>query len=107
MISKEWTCPGLCLRKIRRAAGWSGCVHTTNMACRAARESGCLRRPFVERFPLIPVEEEGRLCDPLLRENFIERVFCYRRWQDLVQKRSHEAGGGAVPHHPQVSAAGS
>ena len=40
---------------------------------------------FIEQFPLIPVEDEGRLCDPTLRENFIERVFCYRRWQDLVQ----------------------
>jgi uncharacterized protein YbgA (DUF1722 family)/uncharacterized protein YbbK (DUF523 family) len=45
---------------------------------------GIFARAFVERFPLIPVEEEGRLCDPLLRENFIERVFCYRRYQDLV-----------------------
>jgi uncharacterized protein YbgA (DUF1722 family)/uncharacterized protein YbbK (DUF523 family) len=46
---------------------------------------GLFARAYVERFPLIPVEEEGRLCDPLLRENFIERVFCYRRWQDLAQ----------------------
>jgi len=46
---------------------------------------GLFARAFVEQFPLIPVEEEGRLCDPTLRENFIERVFCYRRWQDLVQ----------------------
>ena len=46
---------------------------------------GLFARAFIERFPLIPVEEEGRLCDPTLRENFIERVFCYRRWQDLVQ----------------------
>jgi len=46
---------------------------------------GLFARAFVEQFPLIPVEEEGRLCDPALRENFIERVFCYRRWQDLVQ----------------------
>jgi uncharacterized protein YbgA (DUF1722 family) len=45
---------------------------------------GIFARAFVARFPLIPVEEEGRLCDPLLRENFIERVFCYRRYQDLV-----------------------
>jgi uncharacterized protein YbgA (DUF1722 family) len=48
---------------------------------------GLFARAFIEQFPLIPVEEEGRLCDPLLRENFIERVFCYRRWQDLVQSR--------------------
>ncbi len=46
---------------------------------------GLFARAFIEQFPLIPVEEEGRLCDPALRENFVERVFCYRRWQDLVQ----------------------
>jgi uncharacterized protein YbgA (DUF1722 family)/uncharacterized protein YbbK (DUF523 family) len=45
---------------------------------------GIFARAFIERFPLIPVEEEGRLCDPPLRENFIERVFCYRRYQDLI-----------------------
>jgi uncharacterized protein YbgA (DUF1722 family)/uncharacterized protein YbbK (DUF523 family) len=46
---------------------------------------GLFARAFIEQFPLIPIEEEGRLCEPTLRENFIERVFCYRRWQDLVQ----------------------
>jgi uncharacterized protein YbgA (DUF1722 family)/uncharacterized protein YbbK (DUF523 family) len=45
---------------------------------------GIFARAFMNHFPLIPVEEEGRLCDPGLRENFIERVFCYRRYQDLV-----------------------
>lgn len=47
---------------------------------------GLFARAFMKQFPLTPVEEEGRLCDPILRENFIERVFCYRRWQDLIQK---------------------
>lgn len=47
--------------------------------------AGIFAKAFIEQFPLIPVEEEGRLCDPSLRENFIERVFCYRRFQDLVQ----------------------
>jgi uncharacterized protein YbgA (DUF1722 family)/uncharacterized protein YbbK (DUF523 family) len=47
---------------------------------------GLFARAFIEQFPLIPVEDEGRLGDPTLRENFIERVFCYRRWQDLVQR---------------------
>ncbi|TKB79802.1 MAG: DUF523 and DUF1722 domain-containing protein [Nitrospira sp.] len=46
---------------------------------------GIFAKAFTAQFPLIPVEEEGRLCDPSLRENFIERVFCYRRFQDLVQ----------------------
>jgi uncharacterized protein YbgA (DUF1722 family) len=47
--------------------------------------TGIFAKAFQDEFPLIPVEEEGRLCDPVLRENFIERVFCYRRFQDLVQ----------------------
>lgn len=47
--------------------------------------TGIFAKAFQDEFPLIPVEEEGRLCDPALRENFIERVFCYRRFQDLVQ----------------------
>ncbi len=45
---------------------------------------GLFALAFIRQFPLIPVEEEGRLCDPPLRENFIERVFCYRRYQDFV-----------------------
>lgn len=48
---------------------------------------GLFARAFMERFPLLPVEEEGRLSDPVLRENFIERVFCYRRWQNLLHER--------------------
>jgi uncharacterized protein YbgA (DUF1722 family)/uncharacterized protein YbbK (DUF523 family) len=46
---------------------------------------GIFAKAFRDEFPLVPIEEEGRLSDPSLRENFIERVFCYRRFQDLVQ----------------------
>ncbi|HEX9205045.1 MAG TPA: DUF523 and DUF1722 domain-containing protein [Candidatus Deferrimicrobiaceae bacterium] len=46
--------------------------------------AGIFTRMFMERFPLIPVEEEGRLTDPVLREMFIERVFCLRRFRDLL-----------------------
>lgn len=44
---------------------------------------GVFARTFMAHFPLVPVEEEVRLNDPIIRENFIERIFCYRRWQDL------------------------
>ena len=47
--------------------------------------AGIFAKAFRDEFPLIPVEEEGRLCDPALRENFIERVFSYRRLQELLQ----------------------
>ena len=45
--------------------------------------AGLFARAFMEHFPLIPVEEEGRLCDPVLRENFIERLFSYHRWRTM------------------------
>ncbi len=45
---------------------------------------GLFARAFMKSFPLIPVEEEGRLHDMVLRENFIESVFVYRRWRSVV-----------------------
>jgi uncharacterized protein YbgA (DUF1722 family)/uncharacterized protein YbbK (DUF523 family) len=42
--------------------------------------------------PELPVEEEGRLMDPVLRENFIERVFICQRWQALCQAGLTAAG---------------
>ena len=48
--------------------------------------AGVFTRMFMERFPRIPVEEEGRLTDPVLREMFIERVFCLRRFRDLFAR---------------------
>jgi uncharacterized protein YbgA (DUF1722 family)/uncharacterized protein YbbK (DUF523 family) len=45
---------------------------------------GMFARVFMEHFPLLPCEEEGRLHDPVLRENFIERIFVYRRWRALT-----------------------
>jgi uncharacterized protein YbgA (DUF1722 family)/uncharacterized protein YbbK (DUF523 family) len=44
---------------------------------------GLFASRLVERFPQLPVEEEGRLSDPRLRENFVERVFAYARLRDL------------------------
>jgi uncharacterized protein YbbK (DUF523 family) len=49
-----------------------------------ATAAGLYARAFMDLQPLLPVEEEDRLADPALRENFIERVYDYRRRQDLV-----------------------
>jgi uncharacterized protein YbbK (DUF523 family)/uncharacterized protein YbgA (DUF1722 family) len=45
---------------------------------------GVFARIFMQHFPLLPVEEEGRLHDPVLRENFIERIFAFARWRELL-----------------------
>lgn len=44
---------------------------------------GLLATALMQRLPLLPVEDERRLHDMRLRENFIERVFAYYRWQEL------------------------
>ena len=58
---------------------------------------GMFARVFMNHFSLIPVEEEGRLHDPKLRENFIERIFTLKRWREF---RIGKAGlGGHVDFH--------
>jgi len=47
--------------------------------------SGLFAAAVARHFPLLPLEEEGRLNGPAIRENFIERVFCYRRWKDFLR----------------------
>lgn len=42
---------------------------------------GLYARALMQRWPLLPVEEDGRLNDPHLRENFVLRVFAYHDWQ--------------------------
>ncbi len=46
---------------------------------------GVFARIFMKHFPLTPVEEEGRLHDPVLRENFIERIFICKRYCDIME----------------------
>jgi uncharacterized protein YbgA (DUF1722 family) len=48
---------------------------------------GLFAQALLDAYPLLPVEEEGRLNDPLLRETFVERVFAYRRLRSLFGGR--------------------
>lgn len=68
--------------------GPSGSVYKSGM--------GIFGSAFVRRFPLIPVEDDGRLHDPELRENFIERVFVKARWQEFMLEPS---AAGLVDFH--------
>ena len=50
---------------------------------------GLFARAFMEHFPLVPVEEDGRLNNPLIRENFILQIFTMKRWREsIAAKRS-------------------
>lgn len=45
---------------------------------------GLFARLFMDRFPMLPVEEDGRLNDPRLRENFLEAISTFRSWRELL-----------------------
>lgn len=53
---------------------------------------GLFASRLMENFPYLPVEEEGRLGDAVLRENFIQRVFALRRWHEMVAQGLTVAG---------------
>jgi len=63
----------------------------------AKQGRGLFAAEVVRQFPFLPVEEEGRLTDPGLRENFIERVFTYARWRAFL--RGAPDLGGLVEFH--------
>jgi uncharacterized protein YbgA (DUF1722 family)/uncharacterized protein YbbK (DUF523 family) len=48
---------------------------------------GLFANAFMQQYPLIPVEDEGRLHDARIRENFITRVFAYHRLAHLLDGR--------------------
>jgi uncharacterized protein YbgA (DUF1722 family)/uncharacterized protein YbbK (DUF523 family) len=58
---------------------------------------GVFARMFIEHFPLLPAEDEGRLNDPKLRENFVERIFTLKRWREVLEKK--ETRGNLVDFH--------
>ena len=59
--------------------------------------TGIFAREVRDRFPRMPVEEEGRLNDASLRENFVERIFSYHRWTRLLEQ--DPTPGGLVRFH--------
>ncbi|HKV53024.1 MAG TPA: DUF523 and DUF1722 domain-containing protein [Candidatus Binataceae bacterium] len=58
---------------------------------------GLFAEALIRRWPYLPVEEEGRLNDAVIRENFVERIFAYRRLQDFFASRWTR--GGLVKFH--------
>ncbi len=58
---------------------------------------GIFARIFMEHFPLLPVEDEGRLHDAGLRENFIERIFTLQRWREI--RNTKTVRGALVDFH--------
>jgi len=80
---------GFVLKKDSPSCGLFG-VKLHHESGRAATRDGrgLFANALVARFKLMPVEEEGRLADVKIRENFLERVFAYERWTRLLDESS-------------------
>ena len=63
----------------------------------ARRGVGIFAGIFMNHFPLLPVEDEGRLHDPELRENFIDRIFTLKRWREVLGIKENR--GSVVDFH--------
>ena len=61
-------------------------IYGANNEGSAKEGVGLFAKALMEANPLLPVEEDGRLCDPILRENFVLRVFAYHDWQQLCAR---------------------
>ena len=66
-------------------SGMGGVKIYTEAGMPSRRGSGIFAREFMKRFPNIPVEDEGRLHDAGIRENFIEKIYVYDRWRNYLE----------------------
>jgi uncharacterized protein YbgA (DUF1722 family)/uncharacterized protein YbbK (DUF523 family) len=90
--------PSCGLERVRvKHASADGSVPRGGMRTRTGR--GLFAEALVQRLPNLPIEEEGRLNDPALRENFVERVFAYQRVRTLFAGRWNT--GALVRFHTQ------
>ena len=75
---------GYILKKDSPSCGMERVPVVINDGGHRAREGvGLFAKALMERWPLLPVEEEGRLNDPAIRENFFERVYALERWRAI------------------------
>jgi uncharacterized protein YbgA (DUF1722 family)/uncharacterized protein YbbK (DUF523 family) len=95
-FEKEDLC-GFIFKKGSPSSGMERVRVYTERGMPSNRGSGMFARAFMDHFPLIPTEEDGRLNDSALRENFIERIFALRRWRLMVAER--KSRGNIVAFH--------
>lgn len=85
-LEKEDLC-GFIFKKGSPSSGMERVKVYTEKGMPSNRGSGLFARTFMDHFPLVPVEDDGRLNDSVLRENFIERIFAFRRWRKMAAER--------------------
>jgi len=85
-LEKEDLC-GFIFKGRSPSSGLQGVTVYTPAGMPGRKGTGIFGGAFVRRFPLVPAIDDGRLHDPGLRENFIERVFVLWRWKQKGGRR--------------------
>ena len=75
---------GFIFKKDSPSCGMERVKVYSNKGMPERKGTGMFAAEVMKLNPLLPVEEEGRLNDHVLRENFINRVYVYDRWLSLV-----------------------
>ncbi|MDD3095994.1 MAG: DUF523 and DUF1722 domain-containing protein [Candidatus Neomarinimicrobiota bacterium] len=73
-------------------SGMRGVKIYTEQGLPSRSGSGIFAREFMKRFPNLPAEDEGRLHDAAIRENFIETLFVFDRWRTFLETDASPAG---------------
>jgi uncharacterized protein YbgA (DUF1722 family)/uncharacterized protein YbbK (DUF523 family) len=97
-LEKENLC-GFIFKSKSPSSGYKGVKVYSESGMPSKKGTGIYAGAFIRHFPLIPVEDAGRLHDPELRENFIERIFVFRRWKKFLAERGDR--GGLVSFHTE------
>jgi uncharacterized protein YbgA (DUF1722 family)/uncharacterized protein YbbK (DUF523 family) len=90
-IERDDLC-GFIFKSKSPSSGYKGVKVYSSSGMSRKAGTGIFAGAFIKHFPVIPVEDDGRLHDPQLRENFVERVFAFRRWKEFLENSSKTAG---------------
>ncbi len=98
-LEQEDLC-GFIFKSKSPSSGYKGVKVYSESGMPSLKGTGIFAGAFIHRFPIIAVEDEGRLHDSKLRENFIERIFVFNRWKKLLAE--HADRGGLVSFHTDL-----
>ena len=90
-LEKEKLC-GFVFKSRSPSSGMRGVKVYTEKGFPSNRTAGLFAKAFMAYFPFLPVEDDGRLHDPGLRENFIERIFVMHRWRKYINRDGSQKG---------------
>ncbi len=90
-LEKENLC-GFVFKSKSPSSGYKGVKVFAESGLPVRKGIGLFANAYINYFPIIPVEDDRRLQDPKIRENFIERIIVFSRWMEFESKGKSAKG---------------